>query len=172
MSRTSDRSPDDRDLVDRPRVRAVLALGGVPWHALDDGLQQVRLKLLETRSRGGGESIRDQDAWVVVVASRVAVDWHRSTTRDQGLRDRVQNVWSTSPPAATPEEVATALDVASVLETLTPTQRQVLLLRYFEDLSVADIADRLDVPLGTVKSRLHSAESAFRTRLEAEEEPS
>ncbi|WP_419998838.1 hypothetical protein [Streptomyces boninensis] len=61
------------------RVRGILALGGVPWDQLDDGVQQVQLKLLEARRR---EPIRNEDAWTAVVASRVAADWHRSRTRD------------------------------------------------------------------------------------------
>ena len=44
--------------------------------------------------------------------------------------------------------------------------RIVVVLRYWADLSVDEIADRLDVPSGTVKSRLHYALRAMRPRLE------
>lgn len=48
-----------------------------------------------------------------------------------------------------------------VLETalagLTAERREVLLLRFVDDLSLAEIAERVGVPLGTVKSRLHLA---------------
>lgn len=39
--------------------------------------------------------------------------------------------------------------------------KEILLLAYFSRLSYAQIADELDIPLGTVKSRLHSAVAAF-----------
>jgi RNA polymerase sigma-70 factor (ECF subfamily) len=39
--------------------------------------------------------------------------------------------------------------------------REILLLAYFQRLSYAQIADELEIPLGTVKSRLHAAVAAF-----------
>ncbi len=46
-------------------------------------------------------------------------------------------------------------DVRRVLATLPGGQREVLLLRFVDDLSLQEIADVLSIPLGTVKSRLH-----------------
>ncbi len=51
--------------------------------------------------------------------------------------------------------------VQKVLNSMSPTLREVLLLAYFQRLSYAQIADELGIPLGTVKSRLHSAVAAF-----------
>jgi RNA polymerase sigma-70 factor (ECF subfamily) len=39
--------------------------------------------------------------------------------------------------------------------------KEILLLAYFQRLSYAQVAEELDIPLGTVKSRLHSAVAAF-----------
>jgi RNA polymerase sigma-70 factor (ECF subfamily) len=47
--------------------------------------------------------------------------------------------------------------VGRALERLTPEQRLVVVLRYWRDMPLEQIATRLDVPLGTVKSRLHYA---------------
>jgi RNA polymerase sigma-70 factor (ECF subfamily) len=52
---------------------------------------------------------------------------------------------------------------------LTVDQRTVLVLRYWRDLSLEQIARRLDWPLGTVKSRLHHALASLRERLERDE---
>ena len=57
-------------------------------------------------------------------------------------------------PAETPAE-GEPIDAA--LAALSPERREVLTLRFVDDLSLAEIAAALDVPLGTVKSRLHLA---------------
>lgn len=41
------------------------------------------------------------------------------------------------------------------IQTLDPTERDVLLLRYVEELSIDNIAQSLALPIGTVKSRIH-----------------
>lgn len=51
---------------------------------------------------------------------------------------------------------------------LTPVQRGVLVLRYFLDLTVPQMAEVMRVPVGTAKSRLHTAEKAMRAALDAD----
>ena len=51
--------------------------------------------------------------------------------------------------------------VQEALGQLGPALREVLLLAYFQRLSYAQIAEDLGIPLGTVKSRMHSAVAAF-----------
>lgn len=58
------------------------------------------------------------------------------------------------------------------LRRLTLEQRAVLVFYHYLGLSVADIADELGIPVGTVKSRLHHATSALRASLEADARPS
>jgi RNA polymerase sigma-70 factor (ECF subfamily) len=53
------------------------------------------------------------------------------------------------------------------LLTLSPDQRMVVVLRYFADLSLEDIAERTGVRLGTVKSRLHYALQALHAAYDA-----
>ncbi len=48
-------------------------------------------------------------------------------------------------------------ELARVIGSLPPAQREVVLLRFVDDLAVNEIAAALDVPAGTVKSRLHHA---------------
>lgn len=54
-------------------------------------------------------------------------------------------------------------EILAAVELLSADHREILLLRYYEDLSYAEIAERLDIKLGTVMSRLSRA----RDRLEA-----
>ena len=53
----------------------------------------------------------------------------------------------------------------SVLSELPTSQREVIILHYFEDLEVAEIAEMLDIPAGTVKSRLHYARKKLQNLL-------
>ena len=48
-------------------------------------------------------------------------------------------------------------ELAAVLIVLSDEQREVLLMRFVDDMSLQEIAAALDIPLGTVKSRLHNA---------------
>jgi RNA polymerase sigma-70 factor, ECF subfamily len=52
------------------------------------------------------------------------------------------------------------------MESLSPAHREVLELVYDRDLRLADIAERLGVPLGTVKTRVHHALRGMRRALE------
>lgn len=61
-----------------------------------------------------------------------------------------------APRAGGPTELAT------VIQSLPPAQRDVILLRFVDDLSIDEIADALGVPVGTVKSRLHHAIESLR----------
>jgi DNA-directed RNA polymerase specialized sigma24 family protein len=56
-------------------------------------------------------------------------------------------------------------DVAAALEKVEPAQRDVLLLHAWGDLSYEEIADALDIPLGTVRSRLSRARASLQTEL-------
>lgn len=53
-------------------------------------------------------------------------------------------------------------ELAEALEMLSDEHREVLLLRFVDDLSLAEIAAALGIPLGTVKSRLHNALETLR----------
>ena len=85
--------------------------------------------------------------------ARVAVvNGARSAGRRRRLADR-------TPGDIAPdmELGADAIAVRSVLADLPERERDVVVLRYYADLKLADIADHLDLPLGTVKSHLHRA---------------
>ena len=65
---------------------------------------------------------------------------------------------------------AVNLRVQETLDTLPHALREILLLAYFQRLSYVQIADDLGIPLGTVKSRLHSAVATFAKRWKASEQ--
>ncbi|MDT0395887.1 RNA polymerase sigma factor [Streptomyces edwardsiae] len=158
---------DPLDAAQERRVRAVLALGGVPQADLPDGVQQVRLRLLE-RAASGREAPRDVSAWVAVVASNLAMDWHRAKRRQERIGERLASLRPAQAPSGEETSVL-SLAVARGLDELPDAQRQVVVLRFYADLPVRSIAEQLGVPEGTVKSRLHTAVRALRTRLHEDE---
>jgi RNA polymerase sigma-70 factor (ECF subfamily) len=64
-------------------------------------------------------------------------------------------------------ETGTDADLDRAFDALDPDHRIVVLLRYWQDRTVDDIADRIGIPAGTVKSRLHHALRSMRASLEA-----
>ena len=102
--------------------------------------------------------------WILRIAHNTAIDYLRqprpvlSSLDEQVEQGGVRAADSTSPtPFAEAErkELAGALDQA--IDRLRPEYREVVVLRYQEDLSYEEIAEMTDLPVGTVKSHLHRA---------------
>lgn len=64
-------------------------------------------------------------------------------------------------PEANLDQTEQSERVQRVIDTLPPHLNEILLMSYFQKMSYAQVADALEIPLGTVKSRLHSAVAAF-----------
>lgn len=91
--------------------------------------------------------------WILTIAHRRAVDRVRS---EQTQRNRIEQL-SQAPAAVEPDENVASLDrqvVQEALAHLTDIQRQAIELAYYRGLTQSQIAELLDVPLGTVKTRI------------------
>jgi RNA polymerase sigma-70 factor, ECF subfamily len=125
--------------------------------------------LLAWRSRN---SLRDPDrfeAWF----SRIVVNQCRDRLRSQRRRPVVE-VLPTAPNEATEpgdfrDLIHTRDELAREFELLSADDRITLALRFWADLSIESIAERLGVPAGTVKSRLHHAIARLRAGLSSPE---
>ena len=103
------------------------------------------------------------DAWI----DRILVNTCRERLRRRGVIREMAFPTDTEPEARDGFAALFARDsIGRALGALTVEQRTVVVLRYWRDLSLEQIAGRLDWPLGTVKSRLHYALAALRERLE------
>lgn len=102
------------------------------------------------------ESVGEQDAWIRTTAYRLAVSRWRRLRRGRELT--AQGLRAPRDPLADSE---TRLDLLDVLQRLPLDQRRVIVLHYFADRSVAQIAAEIGVPEGTVKSRLHRARAGL-----------
>lgn len=102
-------------------------------------------------------------SWLLTVARNLGVDFLRS--RSERQRRREETVEPPPPAVARHTELHDRLDVARALDELPPSQRQALELAYYEGLSHAEIAARMEAPLGTVKSWVRQALLKLRTDL-------
>jgi len=129
--------------------------------------QDVYLEIWQTAARFDA-SRGNALAWMFTLAHRRAVDRIRSSqaSRDRDLRVGVRDV---GVPVDTVAEAAeTRIEherVQGALGELSALQRECVSLAYYGGLTQTEIADRLDVPLGTVKTRLRDGMVRLRTVL-------
>lgn len=105
-------------------------------------------------------------AWLFAIVHNLALDRLRRTAR-RGIGEALEKV--PEEKLATPprqETVVETRDVMNLLSALPEDQRSVLLLVAVEDLSYAEVAAILDVPQGTVMSRLSRARERLRRMME------
>ena len=81
------------------------------------------------------------------------------------LAERLRDTVRRSPEYIAEQHELQAI-VRSLLDELPPNHRAVLVLHYLQDYSIPEIADILDCPEGTVKSRLHHARKLLKARLQ------
>ena len=97
--------------------------------------------------------------WLFTVARRVAIDeWRAANRRPELVTDQL-------PERPVDDETDRSVDrqlIVAALRTLSVDHRQVLLECYLRGASIADAAERLGIPPGTVKSRTHYALHALR----------
>jgi RNA polymerase sigma-70 factor (sigma-E family) len=126
-------------------------------HLAEDLLQGAFVKLALRWDRLRNEN---PDAYVRRILYRDAVSaWRR--TRRESIAAVLPDTGSVDPSAA----VVDRLDLERALATLTPRQRAVIVLRFFEDRTEADTAEVLGVSVGTVKSQTHAALARMRARV-------
>jgi RNA polymerase sigma factor (sigma-70 family) len=103
------------------------------------------------------------NAWLLGIAHNKIVDAHQSRARQ--LRIASQLAINTAPDLATTVDVAERLLLADEIARLDEVPREVLRLAFYEDLTHTQIAQRLQLPPGTVKSHIRRSLFKLRARL-------
>ncbi|WP_432538024.1 SigE family RNA polymerase sigma factor [Kineococcus arenarius] len=117
-------------------------------HTAEDLVQDVLTRVYVAWPR-----VEDPGAYARVAMSRHMMNrWRRATRRPRETALRVEHDTAMDDLAAA---VALRTDMVAALTRLAPRQRAVVVLRYFEDWSEAQIAAELGIAMGTVKSQLH-----------------
>jgi RNA polymerase sigma-70 factor, ECF subfamily len=115
-----------------------------------DVLQETFLYLLGRFPPGGPgfELTAKMTTFLYPVAKNFAITQQRKAARFEASQDPDELAALAPPPSD---------DLGRLLDGLPDERREVLLLRFVDGLSLAEIAEVLGIPLGTVKSRLHLA---------------
>ncbi len=106
-------------------------------------------------------------AWLFGIARNVAVDRHRRQQRHLRAVPEAE-----APETVDDSEIDRAVEnshIRDALWTLSEAHRQVVIETYYRGCSVREAAATLDIPEGTVKSRLYHALRALRSELERQE---
>jgi RNA polymerase sigma-70 factor (ECF subfamily) len=126
-----------------------------------DVVQEAFAQALRDREQFRGEG--SLAAWVWRIAFRVALRSRSSGRRELTMQELVE-----SAPLPLPERDPL---LAEALKRLTPQRRLIVFLRYFADLSYAEIASLCEISEGTVAATLSHAHADLLKHLEREEAP-
>ena len=144
-------------------VRTAYLLTG-SQHAAEDLVQATLTRLYLSWDR-----ISDRQH-VDAYARRALLNEHRSTWRRTSRRPEVLSDAVPEATLAPAEYDGEREAVWRFVQALPPRQRAVIVLRYYEDLSEAQIADLLGISAGTVKSQASRALASLRALVPAREE--
>ena len=135
---------------------------GTP-HLAEEATQDTFLKLW-SRARQYMVERGSFLSWLLTIARRVALDRIRLEDRRPSLTDShdPEILWQNLPDSDTTTEEARWRSMRFAVQSLHPDQRKVIELAYYQGLSQSEIAEVLDWPLGTVKTRLRAAMESLR----------
>lgn len=144
-----------------PRLVGALSLYCGDAGVAEDLAQETLARVWENWERVAG--MERPDLWARRVAFNLAASWHR---RQRGPRRRGWVVLCLGEEMGRVEGDA---EFARLVKGLSPRERAVVVLRFYEDLSVADTAGLLGVREGTVRALTARAVARLRVGVEVEE---
>jgi len=151
-----------------PRIKAFMRRSGASEASAEELAQETMLAVwrkavLFDRGNAGAA------AWIFTIARNLRIDAHRRERRGGAMEASDVEIEFQVDDAPHPDaRLATAQSeerVRSALSKLPADQIRVVELSFFEEKAHAEIAQMLEIPLGTVKSRLRLAMNQLRNRL-------
>jgi RNA polymerase sigma-70 factor, ECF subfamily len=149
-----------------PRLKSYFMRLGADASAAEEVTQEAMVQVWRNADQFD-RSKASASTWIFTIARNLSIDAFRRARRPS---------FDPSDPAFIPdgemlpdlqlERAETEQRVRLVMNSLSPNEKRVLILSFYENLSHGEIAERLGIPLGTVKSRIRLAFAKIRTALE------
>lgn len=145
------------------------------WTRADDAADDLAAEVFRIAFEQRRDFDPDHDSarpWLFGIAANLMRQHHRRTRRHRELEHRAHVEDPPRPvpgPQAHLQRRATTEAVGAVVRTLPRREREPLLLHAWGDLSYDEVATALDIPVGTVRSRIHRARTQLRARLDDRE---
>ncbi len=135
-------------------------------HNKEDALDIVQDSICKALS--SAKTLKEQESvksWFYKIVVNTSLDFIRKSSRYVYLNDEeIENL------AASPEDPYRSMDLKNAIEHLPTKNKTVILLRYYEDLKLDEIACILNENINTVKTRLYSSLKKLKVELENPEE--
>jgi RNA polymerase sigma-70 factor (ECF subfamily) len=133
--------------------------------ACDDVLQEVWIDVW--RGIGRLERPTALVTWLYTIARRRAIARFRRADASVGQTETIRLTEVPEPARDEPFSPDDAAAIHTALDRLSPAHREVLVLRFLEDMPYEEMARVVGCEIGTIKSRLHYAKLALRCELES-----
>ena len=154
-----------------PRIKSFLQRSGASEASAEELAQETMLAVWRKAAMFDPDSA-GAAAWIFTIARNLRIDAHRRDSRGGGIETSDVEIEFQIDDSPLPDSrLASAQSeerVRSALSQLSADQVRVIELSFFEEKAHADIAKILEIPLGTVKSRLRLAISRLRKLLLSE----
>ena len=149
-----------------PRIRAFLRKRNQSSAQADDLTQDVMV-LIWRRAETFDPERAAASTWIYTIARNALIDSIRRSARRSGIK--AEDVVDQMPDVPMADELLVrdqnVARVSAALTALPQAQREILQLAYLDGQSHREISERLDLPLGTVKSRVRLAMNKLREML-------
>lgn len=149
-----------------PRIKAYLLKIGVASEQAEDLAQETMVKVWRKAALFEPEKA-SAATWIYTIARNARIDALRRQSRPDLDPNEPGVIPEAEPQAdATVERKQRDSAILRIFNELPPNQREVVALHFYEDEPHSAIAERLSIPLGTVKSRLRLAFARIRREME------
>ena len=149
-----------------PRVKSYMMRTGSAPELAEEIAQETMLQVWRKASQFDPARAAAV-TWIFAIARNLRIDFQRKVRSSQSWRDDPSSV---PEDERTPEELLFVRvnqdTVRAAMQALSPEQETILRLSFFRDRPHSDIARELDLPIGTVKSRIRRALVRLKTMLE------
>lgn len=149
-----------------PRVKTLMLRMGAPRDRAEELAQETLLTVWHKAHLFDPQGA-SASGWIFRIARNLRIDGLR---RDQRLNAMNLDAFDTHLESRQPDGIVSAIQlegrVRSAVAMLSREQTEVITLSFFEDRPHAEIAERLELPLGTVKSRIRLAMKRLRDLLD------